>query len=78
MHVVWGYPINIKGNTLLADLVVFQMQGFDVILGMDWLAKDCAIIDCADKEVTFRPLRGEEITFVRSRAQSLLVVLSAV
>lgn len=54
------------------------MQGFDVILGMDWLAKDCAIIDCADKEVTFRPLRGEEITFVRSRAQSLLVVLSAV
>jgi len=30
--------IKIGGNELLADLIFLQIQEFDVILGMDWLA----------------------------------------
>jgi hypothetical protein len=43
----------IEGKTLPARLVVFRMLGFDVILGMDWLSKYKANIDCDAKEVTF-------------------------
>ncbi|XP_042964669.1 uncharacterized protein LOC122298894 [Carya illinoinensis] len=32
-------PIDISGRHLLADLVIFDMMGFDVILGMDWLSR---------------------------------------
>jgi len=46
-------PIVIEGKTLLAKLAVFNMLGFDVILGMDWLSKYGANIDCCKKEVTF-------------------------
>ncbi|XP_035542104.1 uncharacterized protein LOC118344812 [Juglans regia] len=50
-----GCPLSIEGRLMPADLIVFHMVGFDVILGMDWLASYHASIDCAKKEVVFRP-----------------------
>ncbi|XP_041020385.1 uncharacterized protein LOC121262002 [Juglans microcarpa x Juglans regia] len=50
-----GCPLSIEGRQMPADLIVFHMVGFDVILGMDWLASYHASIDCAKKEVVFRP-----------------------
>ncbi|XP_015573192.1 uncharacterized protein LOC107261063 [Ricinus communis] len=41
----------INGNTLYANLVVIKLKEFDVILGMDWLSKNHAIVDCHPKEV---------------------------
>lgn len=43
-----------NGRTLLANLVVFKVLGFDVIFGMDWLLKHYASIDYYQNEVTFR------------------------
>jgi hypothetical protein len=37
------------------NLVVFEMSGFDIILGMDWLSKYHACVDCFCKEIVFRP-----------------------
>jgi hypothetical protein len=37
--VVVDCSITIGGKTLLANLVVFEMVGYDVILIMDWLSK---------------------------------------
>ncbi|KAL0402639.1 UNVERIFIED_CONTAM: Transposon Ty3-I Gag-Pol polyprotein, partial [Sesamum latifolium] len=34
-----------------ADLVVINLKEFDVILGMDWLASNHAVMDCQTKEV---------------------------
>ncbi|XP_057952396.1 uncharacterized protein LOC131146673 [Malania oleifera] len=48
-------PINIQGSLLPANLVVLDMYGFEVILGMDWLAANYASIDCYKKELVFRP-----------------------
>ena len=36
------------------DFTVLVMQDFDVILGMDWLAKYRFCIDCFNKIVTFK------------------------
>ena len=34
-----------------ANLIIMDMQEYDVILGMDWLAQHSAVIDCAKKRV---------------------------
>ena len=44
-------PILIEGRELPADLVLLDVIGFDVILGMDWLAQYYASVDCRAKEV---------------------------
>ena len=31
-------PVSVEGRELPADLVMLDVIGFDVILGMDWLA----------------------------------------
>ena len=53
--VVYECPVSICGRVLPANLVVLPMFSYDVILGMDWLAKYSAVIDCARKQVTLSP-----------------------
>ena len=36
----------IGGQEFLADLILLDIHDFDVILGMDWLSKHHATIDC--------------------------------
>ena len=38
--------IIIQGRLFLGDLILLGIRGYDVILGMDWLTKYCAAIDC--------------------------------
>jgi hypothetical protein len=59
--------IIIGGRTLPSKLAVFEMLRLDVILGVDWLLKYGASIDCRAKEVIFRPLDAEEFNFCGSR-----------
>ena len=47
-------PVLVEGRELPADLVLLNIIGFDVILGMDWLAQYCANVDFCAKEVIFR------------------------
>ena len=39
--------IEIGGRRFLADLVIIPMEQFDMILGIDWLSRYRAVIDCA-------------------------------
>jgi len=75
---VGNCPIVIKGRVLPAKLAVFGMMGFDVILGMDWLSKYNANMDCRRKEITFRPHGMEEFTYCGSKVRSSPPLLSAV
>lgn len=43
----------VNDQELTAYLIVLEMCGFDIILGMDWLAKYHASVDCFAKVVTF-------------------------
>jgi hypothetical protein len=75
---VGNCPIVIEGRVLPAKLAVFGMMGFDVILGMDWLSKYNANMDCRRKEITFRPHGMEEFTYCGSKVRSSPPFLSAV
>ncbi|XP_062093815.1 uncharacterized protein LOC133799841 [Humulus lupulus] len=57
-------PIKVEEREHPRDSVEFNMKDYDVILGMDWLTKFGATIDCRRKIVTFRPEEGEQFTFM--------------
>jgi hypothetical protein len=63
-HVCPKVNILIRGVELLANLVVLESKGIDVILGMDWLSKHNGLIDCAKKEVRWTPSSGKALEYV--------------
>jgi hypothetical protein len=59
--------VNLKireGVDFVANLIVLESKGIDVILGMDWLSKCKVLIDCAKKSVKLTTLEGKEMEFV--------------
>ena len=48
-----GCPLVIGGKDFTADLIVLADNTYDVILGVDWLKPNHALIDCFDMLVTF-------------------------
>ena len=53
-------PVLVEERELLADLVLFDVIDFDVILGMDWLAQHYSLLDCHKKVVIFRISNEDE------------------
>ena len=49
-----NFPIVIQVREFLADLLTLPFREFDLILGMDWLTKHQAIIDCGQKTIVLR------------------------
>ena len=47
-------PIVVQAREFLADLITLPFREFDLILGMDWLTKHRAIVDCGQKTVVLR------------------------
>ncbi|KAK4411555.1 hypothetical protein Sango_0228500 [Sesamum angolense] len=50
--VVRSCLVVVEDVTLYADLVVINLREFDIILGIDWLSCNHALVDCQTKEVT--------------------------
>jgi hypothetical protein len=75
--VVRNCPISIQGHVMPANLVIFEMSGFDVILGMDWLSMYHACVDCFCKEVVFRPPGATEFKIQGNRGFNLPKLVSA-
>jgi hypothetical protein len=64
-HVSPKVSILIRGGVeFLANLIVLESKGIDVILGMDWLSKHNGMIDCAMKAVRLTPSSGKELEYV--------------
>ena len=53
-NVYRNYPIVIQAREFLANLITLPFREFDLILGMDWLSKHRAIIDCGQKTIVLR------------------------
>ena len=47
-------PLTIGHLEMPADLVIMEMNDFDIILGMDWLSEYYTFIDCREKKVIFK------------------------
>jgi hypothetical protein len=58
-HVSPKVSILIGGVEFLANLIVLESKGIDVILGMDWLSKHNGLINCAKKAVRLTPSSGK-------------------
>ena len=57
-RIVPGSKLVIQNKDFPADLIVLGIHDFDIILGMDWLSRHRATLDCYKKEV--RLVRPEE------------------
>ncbi|GFS41577.1 hypothetical protein Acr_00g0075180 [Actinidia rufa] len=62
-----GCVLVIADRRIEADLVVMDMLGFDIILGMDWLSSNRAIVDCFWRRVTITISSGDSFYFVGDR-----------
>nr|GEU40570.1 putative reverse transcriptase domain-containing protein [Tanacetum cinerariifolium] len=49
--IIWGFTLNFLNHSFNIDLMSLELGSFDVIIGMDWLAKYKAVIVCAKKIV---------------------------
>ena len=79
-RIVPGSRLVIQNKDFPADLIVLGIHDFDIVLGMDWLSKHRATLDCYKKEV--RLVRPEEPGVIfrgirREIASSLINAMTA-
>ena len=75
-------PLTVHDREFSVDLIALPFHEFDLILGMDWLSKHRAIVDCDKKivllkcsdmsKVTVHGLRSEAVSNVISTMQARL------
>ena len=76
-RVVRDSRVLIGGQEFPADLVALDMRDFDVILGMDWLSRHRAALDCYKKEVKFHRPGKLEVKFKGIRRELSFNIISA-
>ena len=70
-------PIIIQAREFLADLITLSFREFDLILGMDWLTKHQAIVDCRQKTIVLRCFDQSEVIIQGIRSSVMSNVISA-
>ncbi|GKA14913.1 putative reverse transcriptase domain-containing protein [Tanacetum coccineum] len=58
--IIRGCTLNFLHHPFNINLLPVELGSFDVIIGMDWLSKYHAVIDCAEKIVRLPPTRQVE------------------
>jgi hypothetical protein len=56
--------LNIRGVDFVANHIVLESKGIDILLGMDWLSKHKVLIDCAKKSIKLTTPEGKEMEIV--------------
>jgi hypothetical protein len=56
--------LKIRGVDFVANLIVLELKGIDVTLGIDWLSKHKVLIDCTKKSIKLTTPDGKEMEFV--------------
>jgi hypothetical protein len=51
-ELVKDFPLNMNGVNTKADLKIILIGSYDILIGMDWLDKHYAILDCYNKYFT--------------------------
>ena len=69
--------IRIQGVSFLASLIVLPRSDIDVILGMDWLVKHKAIIDCPSRSVKLTHDSGTDVVYDIGTGLACLYALNA-
>jgi hypothetical protein len=62
-HICPAISITIRGVDFMANLIVLDSRGIDIILGMDWLRKYDGIILCAKRAISLTKEDGTIVEF---------------
>jgi hypothetical protein len=62
-HICPAISITIRGVDFLANLIVLDSKGIDIILGMDWLSKYDGVILCAKRAIRLTKEDGTLVEF---------------
>ena len=76
-HVYKNCPLMVHDREFSVDLIALPFHEFDLILGMDWLSKHRAIVDCDKKRVRLKCLDLSEVIIQGIRSESVPKVMSA-
>nr|GEX50288.1 putative reverse transcriptase domain-containing protein [Tanacetum cinerariifolium] len=79
-NTVAGYRLGFLGHPFNIDLMPTYLGSFDVIIGMDWLAKNHAVIVC-DEKIVCIPYGNEILIVQRDKSdekKSMLSIISCV
>ncbi|XP_016729311.1 uncharacterized protein [Gossypium hirsutum] len=72
-----GVPLEVQGVVFPTNLMELPFREFDIILGMDWLVKHRAKLDCATKRLVLRTSAEEEVVVIGERRDYLSNIISA-
>ena len=70
-------PLKLGRRVYVANLLPMVMYDFDIILGMDWLSKHRATIDCLVRKVIFGTLEALEFEFQCSKPNGVVRLILA-
>ena len=70
-------PLMVHDREFSVDLIALPFHEFDLILGMDWLSKHRAIVDCDKKIVLLKCHDLSEVIIQGIRSESVPKVISA-
>ena len=70
-------PLRVHEKEFSIDLIALPFHEFDMILGMDWLSKHRAIVDCDKKIVLLKCPDLSEVIIQGIRSESIPKILSA-
>ena len=70
-------PLMVHDREFSVDLIALPFHGFDLILGMDWLSKHRAIVDCDKKTILLKCSNLLEVTVHGIRSDLVSNVISA-
>ena len=62
---------------MYVNLIIIDLYDYDIILGMDFLGKYNAVIDCQRRAVTFKPAGDKEFIFRGSTPKQPKMFISA-
>ncbi|XP_021754618.1 uncharacterized protein LOC110719944 [Chenopodium quinoa] len=70
-------PLTISEVKFPSDLIAFDLKDLDVIVGMDWLGKYKAQIDCAARKVTLYGPAKTRVTYRKEGKSQEIRIISA-
>jgi hypothetical protein len=70
-------PLIIAGTTFPSTFLEFPLRGIDVILGMDWLSKFDARLQCRDQRVYLKDPKGKKVIYKGMTTQKGIKLISA-
>jgi hypothetical protein len=62
-HICLAVSVTIRGVDFLANLIILDSKGIDIILGMDWLRKYDGVILCAKRAIRLTKEDGTVVEF---------------